>query len=96
MLSSHSEPRLQQLRQALRLARHFGYADRIRYYWPDPVAQTAVAALRADLADRHLPRPLLTQTFGETTVAEAEAKDMSILDALIETHVQEALRPYFF
>jgi D-tagatose-1,6-bisphosphate aldolase subunit GatZ/KbaZ len=46
---------------ALWLQRHFSYSDRIRYYWPRAEAQAAVAALRARLADRHIPAPVMGQ-----------------------------------
>lgn len=44
-----------------RLQRHFSYSDRIRYYWTDPRAQGAVAALMEALGDRDLPEPLISQ-----------------------------------
>lgn len=44
-----------------RLQRHFSYSDRIRYYWPEPAAQQAVAALLARLEGRQIPQPLVSQ-----------------------------------
>jgi D-tagatose-bisphosphate aldolase class II non-catalytic subunit len=41
--------------------RHFSYSDRIRYYWPDPAASAAVENLRARLAGRPIPDPVLRQ-----------------------------------
>ncbi len=43
------------------LLRHFSYSDRIRYYWTDPAARAAVAALEARLRGRTVPEPLLSQ-----------------------------------
>ena len=44
-----------------RLARHFSYSDRIRYYWPQARAQAAVERLFADLQDVYLPETLISQ-----------------------------------
>jgi D-tagatose-bisphosphate aldolase class II non-catalytic subunit len=48
----------------LRLQRHFSFSDRIRYYWPHPEAQAAVHRLLADLGDRPIPEPLISQYMG--------------------------------
>jgi D-tagatose-1,6-bisphosphate aldolase subunit GatZ/KbaZ len=48
----------------LRLQRHFSFSDRIRYYWPHPEAQAAVHRLLADLGDRPIPEPLISQYLG--------------------------------
>ena len=44
-----------------RVLRHFSYSDRIRYYWPEPEAVAAVAALEQRLAGRAIPPTLLSQ-----------------------------------
>lgn len=79
-----------------RLQRHFGYADRIRYYWPMPEAQAVTSALLADLAPRHLPRPLLTQFFADEVIDRAESIDLPLPEALLDASVERALAPYFF
>ncbi len=81
---------------ALRLMRHVGLADRIRYYWPRPPAQAAVAALMSDLAGRDLPDPLLWQVFPENVLALAAAIPGPRAGALAQAAVQAALIPYFF
>lgn len=43
------------------LQRHFSYSDRIRYYWPEPAARSAVARLAARLDGRAIPETLLSQ-----------------------------------
>ncbi len=48
----------------LRRERHFGYSDRIRYYWPEPPAQAAVERLLARLHGRHIPETLVSQYLG--------------------------------
>ncbi len=47
-----------------RVLRHFSLSDRIRYYWPAPEAEEAVAALAAALGERPIPRPLISQYLG--------------------------------
>ena len=44
-----------------RLARAFGYADRIRYYWTCPPVAAAVKALMKNLSTVAIPAPLLGQ-----------------------------------
>jgi D-tagatose-bisphosphate aldolase class II non-catalytic subunit len=79
-----------------RVQRHFGLADRIRYYWPDPRAQAAVRRLMADLADKPLPDPLLAGHFAPSEIASARASAYPLPRALALARVQTALRPYFF
>jgi D-tagatose-bisphosphate aldolase class II non-catalytic subunit len=79
-----------------RLQRHFGLADRIRYYWPDPKAQAAVQRLFKDLEDKRLPDPLLLAHFRDTEIATARASHYPLPRALALARVQTTLRPYFF
>lgn len=79
-----------------RLQRHFGLADRIRYYWPQAKAQAAVQRLMADLADKTLPDPLLAAHFSAPEIATARASHYPLPRALALARVQSALRPYFF
>lgn len=79
-----------------RTERHFGLADRIRYYWPDPAAQQAVQRLFADLADKRLPDPMLAAHFAPIELASARESRHPLPRALALARVQTALRPYFF
>jgi tagatose-1,6-bisphosphate aldolase non-catalytic subunit AgaZ/GatZ len=79
-----------------RTERHFGLADRIRYYWPDPKARAAVRHLIADLSDKRLPDPLLAAHFCTAEIASARASAYPMPRALALARVQTALRPYFF
>lgn len=79
----------------LRVERHFGLADRIRYYWPRPEASAAVSALLADLADRDLPDPLLRQGFDPKVIERARKLAAILPEALILAQIQTALMPYF-
>lgn len=78
------------------IQRHFGLADRIRYYWPDPRARAAVDALMAWATARDLPAPFLAQVFAPEVIARAEADDGPQAQRLIDAQVQLALAPYFF
>lgn len=79
-----------------RSERHFGLADRIRYYWPDQMAQETVRRLFADLADRRLPDPMLLAHFRPEEIAIARESRHPLPRALALARVQTALRPYFF
>lgn len=67
-----------------RIQRHFSFSDRIRYYWPSPVARAATDVLIAALGDRNIPRTLVSQYLGhlEPTLAagaiKANAHDLLI------------------
>ena len=80
-----------------RILRHFGYADRIRYYWARPEARDAVAALDAALAEASPPEPLLRQYLPATVLDRAEplrVAGASPLRAVAMAAVQVALVPY--
>ena len=79
-----------------RSERHFGLADRIRYYWPDPRAQQAVQRLMADLDGKRLPDPMLLAHFRPSEIASARASAYPLPRALALARVQTALSPYFF
>ena len=75
---------------------HFGYADRIRYYWALPEAQAAVATLLAALPAKRPALPVLEQVFSPAVIARAEGlAKAGWARALIHAQVQEALLPYF-
>ncbi|MDA7963480.1 class II D-tagatose-bisphosphate aldolase, non-catalytic subunit, partial [Ruegeria sp.] len=77
-----------------RLQRHFGYADRIRYYWPEAKAQQAVSALFTALGPDRPPTPVLEQCFAPEIIVQATGPDWA--HALVAAQIQQALRPYFF
>lgn len=84
--------------EELRLQRHFGYADRIRYYWPDPAAQTAVAAVFTAL-ETSVPAPLIRQYFAAPVIARAQVLEAAAggwARALVWAQVQDMLAPYLF
>ena len=78
----------------LRALRAFGYADRVRYYWPAPAVQAAVGRLFASLRASPPPLPLLAQHLpcehDAVRSGEAEASP----EGLVRHAVTRALRPY--
>jgi D-tagatose-1,6-bisphosphate aldolase subunit GatZ/KbaZ len=79
----------------LKLQRHFGLADRIRYYWPVADVQTAVSQLIADMSDP-IPDPVLWQLFSQPVLDRAEQLTGTQVQRLIHAQIQLALDPYFF
>ncbi len=78
--------------------RHHSYADRIRYYWPQPAAQQAVAALYARIDAAGWPPYVLRDLFPEQVLERAEAlREIAAgaAQALVLASVQDALMPYF-
>ncbi|MES2146006.1 MAG: class II D-tagatose-bisphosphate aldolase, non-catalytic subunit, partial [Pseudomonadota bacterium] len=80
----------------LKVQRHFGLADRIRYYWPRPEAVAAIDALITGLSARDLPDPMLAQVFVPDLIAAARAMGGAMPQALVLAEVQSTLRPYFW
>lgn len=75
---------------------HFGFADRIRYYWPNPAAQQALDDLMQHIRAHPPSNPLLRQFFDPATIRDAERADKPLARALIFAEVQAALAPYYF
>lgn len=85
--------------EELRLLRHFSYADRIRYYWVQPDAERAVAALFAALPAKQPTNMVLEQFFAPAVINRAEqleAKAGNWATALVWAQVQDMLAPYYF
>jgi D-tagatose-1,6-bisphosphate aldolase subunit GatZ/KbaZ len=78
----------------LRLQRHYSYSDRIRYYWPDPKVQAAVAGLLGRLERIDLPETLISQ-FLPTALARVRAGTLAArADALLLAAVGDVLEGY--
>ncbi len=75
-------------------ARRYSFSDRIRYYWPAPSVQAALAQLFANLGDGPLPLSLLSQY----APAEYRAIRAEIIDnaphAIVMHHIQLVLDEY--
>lgn len=81
--------------EQLRQQRHYGLADRIRYYWPVLSVQAAVQQLVDDLPHR-IPDPILWQVFCPTVLERAEDLTGTQIERLVRAQIQIALDPYFF
>lgn len=75
-------------------ALHVGLADRIRYYWPHPIARKAVETLRENAEAQTLPDPLLWQCFAPDVLERAESLQGSQVQRLIDAQIEIALDPY--
>jgi tagatose-1,6-bisphosphate aldolase non-catalytic subunit AgaZ/GatZ len=78
----------------LRVLRHYSYSDRIRYFWPEPEAVTAVDRLFERLEGVVIPPPLISQflpRFYERVAAGALPGDARVL--AVEA-VRDVLRGY--
>ncbi|MEL6641230.1 MAG: class II D-tagatose-bisphosphate aldolase, non-catalytic subunit [Pseudomonadota bacterium] len=80
---------------ALYQQRHFGLADRIRYYWPTSEARAAVKALHTDLQDT-IPDEKLRAFFDTETLDRAEGLRGPQIQRLIDARIERALAPYCF
>lgn len=81
--------------EQLKLQRHFGLADRIRYYWPVQTVKIAVQQLVDDLPHQ-IPDPILWQVFSQPVLDRAEGLTGTQIERLIRAQIQLALDPYFF
>lgn len=80
--------------EELRLQRHFSYSDRIRYYWPHPVATAAVDALLKRLEGRKIPETLISQYLGTLYPAVAAGAVEATPHALMVEAVRNVVRTY--
>lgn len=72
---------------ALWLQRHFSYSDRIRYYWPSPKAEAAVAQLRQRLEGKVIPETVARQYLPGSVRGEKA-------DEILLAAVEDVLRVY--
>jgi D-tagatose-1,6-bisphosphate aldolase subunit GatZ/KbaZ len=78
-----------------RLQRHFSYSDRMRYYWPEPKAQDAVAALMARLEGRAIPETLISQHLARLYPAVVSGTLPPAPRDLCLAAIDAALDPYY-
>ena len=74
---------------------HFGYADRIRYYWPVPEVRKAVGLLLSEIDALDIPDHVFAEVFSDETLQRAPGLASSRSLSLARAEVQIALRPYF-
>jgi D-tagatose-1,6-bisphosphate aldolase subunit GatZ/KbaZ len=108
----HGKPHISQTMEKLMLAnpkpwqghypddralRHFGYADRIRYYWNEPKARKAINAMLTRLAESSIPEPLLHAYIPKFTASLAgimTRRGIPLSKAILLASVKLALEPY--
>jgi D-tagatose-1,6-bisphosphate aldolase subunit GatZ/KbaZ len=72
----------------------YSLSDRIRYYWPYPAVQRAVAAMLGRLGRRPIPIALLSQFLPRQHDAVREGRIAATPEALLREGVAASLRPY--
>jgi D-tagatose-1,6-bisphosphate aldolase subunit GatZ/KbaZ len=77
-----------------RFARQFSYSDRIRYYWPQPEAEAALARLLANLGERPAPLSLISQYLPVQHRAVRRGLLAPLPRDLIRHKILEVLGPY--
>ncbi|MEY1554431.1 class II D-tagatose-bisphosphate aldolase, non-catalytic subunit [Yoonia sp. R2331] len=75
--------------------RHYGLADRIRYYWQTPSAQKAVQVLKAQF-EQPIPDAKLRAAFDPLVLDRADGLHGPQVQRLIDAQISHALAPYFF
>ncbi len=76
------------------ILRRYSLSDRIRYYWPDPAVEAAVAQMFANLADRPIPYGLLSQYLPDEYRAVREGAIEADPLSLAKARVRAAAAPY--
>ena len=79
---------------ALRVARAFSFSDRVRYYWPVPEVQEALARLLANLTQRPAPLTLLSQYLPWALDAVRSGAQPNEPRALIRMRIREVTGAY--
>jgi D-tagatose-1,6-bisphosphate aldolase subunit GatZ/KbaZ len=77
-----------------RLARRYSYSDRLRYYWPVPEIDAAVARLIANLSAIAIPPPLLSQFLPEQYARVRDGRLAADPHELAVDRVRDVLRAY--
>ncbi|PPC78730.1 D-tagatose-bisphosphate aldolase, class II, non-catalytic subunit [Pokkaliibacter plantistimulans] len=77
-----------------KIQRHFSYSDRIRYYWPDQGAQTAVSKLLGILGEDELPETLISQYLGELYPGVRNGKIIPRAKELVLAAVEKLTHSY--
>lgn len=78
----------------LDLALQYSLSDRIRYYWPYPEMQRAVAAMCERLDRRPVPLTLLSQFLPRQHDAVREGRIANTTAGILREGIATALRPY--
>jgi D-tagatose-1,6-bisphosphate aldolase subunit GatZ/KbaZ len=76
------------------LARRYSYSDRMRYYWPDPEIEAAVAKLLEGLAEHGIPDPLVSAYLPAQYERVRSGELPRSPQALVIDRVRDVLRSY--
>jgi D-tagatose-1,6-bisphosphate aldolase subunit GatZ/KbaZ len=74
-------------------ARKYSFSDRIRYYWPNPIIQTALHRLFANLESEELPLPLISQYFSHQYHSLRQGVPINP-NLMVEEKIREVLEKY--
>lgn len=77
-----------------RWLRHFGYSDRIRYYWPSPASRRAVQRLFAHLGESSIPSSLIGEFFPDLHARVVSGNLVPQPRNLLVEAVRDVLRVY--
>ncbi len=77
-----------------RLARHYSYSDRMRYYWPDPEIAAAQDRLFTNLSARDIPLPLLSAHLPDQYRRVRTGELAATPRDLVVDRVRDVLRDY--
>ena len=72
----------------------FSFSDRVRYYWPVPEVQEALARLLANLTQRPAPLALMSQYLPWALEAVHSGAQPNEPRALIRLRIREVTRAY--
>lgn len=76
------------------LDRRYSYSDRIRYYWTDPQVDAAVQALFANLEQRDIPLPLISQFLPQQYEAVINEQLPAQARDLVRHRIMQVTRKY--
>lgn len=72
----------------------YGYSDRCRYYWHEPVVQKEVDQLLQNLATVPIPLTLISQYLPEEYKAIRTGRLQPVPEKMIQEHIRQVLRIY--
>ena len=78
-----------------RILRHYGFSDRIRYYWPAPEARAAVELLLAQFT-QPIPLTLMSQFLPRSFAAVRDGRVAPEPGPLVRHHIGQVLDDYAF
>jgi D-tagatose-1,6-bisphosphate aldolase subunit GatZ/KbaZ len=76
------------------IARRYSYSDRVRYYWPNPQIDAAVARLLHNLDDHGIPEPMLSAFLSDQYERVREGVLAAAPKAIVLDRVRSVLETY--